>query len=119
MRGHQPLIDLRLRGWQPSAVYVADAGLDGIGCWRDWPRLATDPHVELSTTDKPKRIDVRWAYGLTVHLDTLDAGRMRDLAAAFLAAGAARVFAAVREVAGEVVREVAFEVFEPVANVEL
>jgi hypothetical protein len=104
MRGHQPLIERRLAGWRTDAVFVADVGHDKAGCWRDWPSWAMHAHVELEAKDRVRRLDLRFAAGLTVHLDAEDSQRMRELSDAFLAAGAVRVVGAVHAWRGEELR---------------
>lgn len=112
MRGHQPLIERRLRGWKTDAVFVADVGLDALGCWRNWLRWATHAHVELEPSDRMRRMDARFAYGLTVHLDAADAQRLQGLADVFMQAGAERVVGVVSERRGDEVRAVQMLILE-------
>lgn len=93
MRGHEPIIAKRLRGWVPSCVWIDD-GCDGLRLWRDWPTLrefSDQPHVEVEPKDRPKRLDLRFAAGLQVWLHGSDAGRVQALTEALVSVGAKRV----------------------------
>lgn len=117
MRGHQPLIERRLSGWRPQSVYVSDVGTGGDVAAATWPEWATLPHVALQAGDNVRRIDLRFAWGLTVFLCAASVERMEAIASAFLAAGAERVFGATYREQGEELRCDVMRVFE--ANVEV
>lgn len=93
MRGHEVLIGLRMRGFAPVQVFVSDGG-DTLKAWRDWHQWTTHPHVEIDPKDRPRRLDLRFAAGLIVHLDAANSQRLDELSDALISAGARRVIGA-------------------------
>lgn len=92
MRGHEPLIAMRLRGRRPPLVRLE---LDPMP-WRDWAEWTewTDTAmVEVSPSDVIGRLDLRFVVGMPVAVTGSDDGRVRAVYQAALKAGASRVLA--------------------------
>jgi hypothetical protein len=94
MRGHEPLVAMRMRGFLPAAVYVnADGNTPG-----DWtiPAHAAAPlfaEINVDPSETIARLDLRCLAGLTVHLNGSDPMRVAALKDACMEAGAQRVIA--------------------------
>jgi len=92
MRGHEPLIAMRLRGRKPASVWVWDR--DDFGMSKAWHQRAESqakPLVLIEPAENLQRLDLRFAVGLTVFIDTEQPERMQAMVDAFHAAGAHRV----------------------------
>jgi hypothetical protein len=99
MRGHEPLLAMRRRGFRPASVWLVDSPpptplLDGTRL--DWWAFRDTPPAEIfvEPDDSPARVDLRFLLALTVHVLMPDADRMRAFVEAAKNAGAARVFGA-------------------------
>jgi hypothetical protein len=94
MKGHEPLIAMRLRGRLPASVHLR---ADGGPCW-EWtvPAHAGAPiHADIVVDPEESigRLDLRCFVGLTIHLNGQDPERVKALSIACMEAGAARVIA--------------------------
>lgn len=97
MRGHEPILALRRRGLRPSSVWLSDAPLPRplpCGTRLDWWAFREPGPAEvcIEPADNPQRLDLRFLFGLPVHVLLDDPERMRALVDAAQRAGAARVF---------------------------
>jgi hypothetical protein len=92
MRGHEPLVAMRLRGRKPEACWIVES--DGLGItrdWQQWDASEASPHVLIEPGDQLQRLDLRFVVGLDVFLDFDDFDRMAAVCEACKLAGAARV----------------------------
>ncbi len=103
MRGHEPLLAMRRRGFRPAAVWLVDSPPPkplSCGTRLDWwafrKPLAAEVFVEPA--DSAARADLRFVIGMQVHVQIANAGRMRAFAEAAMAAGASSVFGASHQV---------------------
>jgi hypothetical protein len=91
MRGHEALIEMRLGGVAPKAVFFDADG--GWPAWwfREWPKYTPEyAHLQLDPNDNLQRLDLRCVVGLLVHV--LGSGeRQKRLRDAVIRAGASRV----------------------------
>lgn len=95
MRGHQPLVAMRMRGATPLDVMVW-VGHDGLRCWREWPVLMPQhAAIEIPPTDRLSALapQLRCVVGLTVHVGGEDLERTWAVAELCADAEAARVLA--------------------------
>lgn len=95
MRGHQPLIAMRLRGITPADVLIW-VGTDALRCWRDWPRLMPQhAAIEISPRDRLSALPplLRCVVGMFVHVGGEDLDRTWTVAEMCADADAARVLA--------------------------
>lgn len=92
MRGHEPLIAMRLRGRRPPLVRFE---LDQMPWrdWADWPTWTDTAMVEVPPSDAIGRLDLRFVVGMPVAVMGSDDGRVRAVYEAALKAGASRVLA--------------------------
>ena len=105
MIGDKQVLDHRMRGQvlPDAALYVHT----DIKPNREWQRYGERAEVAIEATDYPELLDLRFAVGLRVHVDGRDAQRVDQVAAAFVAAQAARVLTTVYELSNhraEIVR---------------
>jgi len=91
MRGHEPLIAMRLKGVRPAMVWLHDnpacADLD----WHLWRESWAQPNVLIGPEDSPARVDLRFLVGLPVVVAFNDAARMQRMTLACEEAGASNV----------------------------
>jgi hypothetical protein len=97
MRGHQPLIALRMSGLAPDLVSIATEPSP----WRDfenWPEWTDVPQIEIEPGDNLRRLDLRFLVAIeAVMVAGVDRERVDAIADACLAAGAKRVLAFAHE----------------------
>lgn len=98
MRGHQPLIAMRMRGRRPDAVFVT-VGTDPSEAWRTWP--GANPWSEIAQLEVAERErlsalapDMRCLVGLPVQVSGSDRDRTETVAQLAMEAGAKQVFVA-------------------------
>lgn len=101
MRGHEPLIAMRLRGVCPDTAWL-DVGTDNLGRWRDWPRTPTSagdllPHIEIRPHERISGLDLRCLVGITALVSGEDEARTIRVAELCLAARAKRCFVTVHD----------------------
>lgn len=96
MRGHQPLIAMRLRGKCPAGAIVT-VGTDPAKAWADWP--TSNPWAVIAQLEVPERdrlsalaADFRCLVGLVVQVVGHDQDRTSAVAQMVMEAGAKRVF---------------------------
>lgn len=95
MRGHQPLVAMRMRGVCPKTA-VVHVGLDPLKLWRDWASfMPQHPSIEVPPTDRLSALapELRCLVGLTVMVDGEDLDRTWAVAELCAAAEASRVIA--------------------------
>jgi hypothetical protein len=93
MRGHQALIDMRMRGYAPVGHVTID--VDGPTVLaKPWPCFMADyPLICDEKSDSPTRCDLRFLVGLEVNVTGCDESKVRGFYAAAVKAKAARVMA--------------------------
>lgn len=92
MRGHQPLIAMRLDGLRPDLVSI-HTDPNPWSDWRTWPEWSDVPQIEVQPDDAVGRLDLRFVVGLVVMVAGSNCERVLALYDACLKAGAARVLA--------------------------
>lgn len=97
MRGHQPLVAMRLRGKCPDTAWI-HVGTDRDKAWRDWPRdLSLSPiaHIEIQDREPLSTLasDLRCLVGMCVIVQGDSPDRVLPVADMALQAQARRVFA--------------------------
>lgn len=101
MKGHQPLIAMRLRGVVPAMVWI-DTEPDLLRSWRDWPReTPAHAHLEIEATDPLTRLDLRCITGLPVYVWGERPEVVEAVRVACIEFGASRVMTSVTETVGE------------------
>lgn len=99
MKGHQPLIDMRMAGSIPSCVWI-DTDEDKLESWRYWPAMDNRrASVQLDPTDKHP--DMRYVIGLPCYIQGTDSKAVFKARDACIEAKAARVIAMVMEKYGQ------------------
>lgn len=95
MRGHQPLIAMRMRGLCPTSAWLT-LGTDPLKTWRDWP-LMNPPLANIEINDREALSSLppqlRCLVGMVVVIDGEEPDRTLAVAQMALDAGAKRVFA--------------------------
>lgn len=100
MIGDKQVFEHRTSGGRlrDSALYVQT---DPIKPNREWRQYGEHAEIAIEANDYPELLDLRFALGLRVHVEGMDAQRVEQVAAAFSAAKAARVLTTVfTQVAG-------------------
>lgn len=93
MRGHEPVIAMRMAGVMPQSVTFSTDPVKA-DITRHWPEFTSHAHVEVEATDPIARLDLRFVVGMPlVFIDGQDAQRVDALYRACLEAGASRVIA--------------------------
>lgn len=95
MRGHEPLLTMRRRGFVPHSVTLLTTL--GYDRWvARWPAETPQwPEIEIAPDETPERLDLRFVVGLPVHVVGHDEVRVERVARCAAAAGAGRVIATV------------------------
>lgn len=107
MRGHEHIVELRRRGVVPIGGVIVDASpLDASQQATDWGREwgkagMSMAFVDIEPSETIDRLDLRFAIGLEVQVSGDDANRVREVAQAFVKAGARRVIAGAGGMVGE------------------
>lgn len=86
MRGHEPIVKMRMCGLRPTTVWVTDNGAD-----LDWHKFGSSPEVEIQKAERLDMLDLRWAAGLQVNISTMGKERAKQTFNAFLAVSPKRV----------------------------
>ena len=94
MRGHQPLVAMRLRGVRPPLARVETDPMPWAD-WADWPAWSDVPMVEVEPRDALHRLDLRCFVAMPVAVGGRDSQRVAAVFTALQAAGASRVIAMV------------------------
>lgn len=98
MRGHEPLIAMRLKGQVPHmvAINVADERDRLAG---DWHQIGVGPHLWVEPGDSIATLDLRCVVNLLVDVsgDIKHEKRVRRVFDACIKAGAARVMGAIHK----------------------
>lgn len=101
MRGHEPLIAMRLKHKRPAWVSVAVCKDSWLA--RHWHEEGmSGPHVLIEPSDSIDRMDLRFLVGLHVDIDgdVADEARVKAVFEACLRAGASRVIAGIHRPRG-------------------
>lgn len=94
MRGHEPLLAMRLRGRRPRfARFEVDPKPCEWADWADWPQWSDVPIIEVEPRDVIRRLDLRCVVGMPTFAAGADAQRLRAVVQALLDAGSPRVIA--------------------------
>lgn len=96
MRGHEPLVAMRMHGMTPATVEMQVDRPMPAWFWREWltERLPGQPihaRILVAEDDSPARIDLRCLIGLAVQVNGPNPDRVAAVAAACTEAGAERV----------------------------
>lgn len=97
MRGHAPIIRMRLAGRRPKIVFVNDFRCETSKDWHD-PGASIGQHfapdhatVQIDPTDNIALLDLRWIAGMTASVTGSTEARAKALHKACINAGAAVV----------------------------
>jgi hypothetical protein len=94
MRGHQPLIAMRMARKRPRMLYI-QLSEDTLGVCATWQsETPYRAHVEILDTDPLSMLDLRFCVGMTAVVFGEEEQRVKEVAAAVLEAGAVRCVAA-------------------------
>lgn len=94
MRGHEPLIAMRLGGMRPGTVQIY-AGTDNSGACQDWQQtMPAHAQVEVSDDEPLSGLDLRFVVGMLVFVTGENAFRVEAIHAMCLGCGAQRVVSA-------------------------
>lgn len=92
MRGHQPLIEMRMARQKPRGVWIAHRPSAFCMNWNRYGDMMHYPEVEILPTENLESLDLRFVVGLVVHAGGCeDFKRSKELHQALLAAKALRV----------------------------
>lgn len=98
MRGHEPLVSMRLAGHRPRSVWISLFPVQSWALeWAEWEPTQGDCTIELDTHDIAiaARLDLRFLVGLdNVTVSGPDSESTTRIAQACTRAGAKRVLAA-------------------------
>lgn len=99
MRGHQALIDLRREKKRPQGVWISHSPSLDCLLWHQNADTLPYPEIEILPHESPETLDLRFVYGLTVHVSGCnDYKKAKKLHDALVAAKAARVITIVGEI---------------------
>lgn len=97
MKGQQALIALRMRGYKPTNVFVTVLDAEQRYSVYTHPDMSMSlggfPEIDIEPTDKPATADFRFLAGLCVHINGLDAKRVKAFYDRILAFSPAEVIA--------------------------
>lgn len=106
MRGHEPIIKARQRGYKPAKWVWVDVGSD-TG-WQSLlaaysgaeiaPGVPGSTYVRLDQSESARMADWSWTVGLKIHVDGDDEARVMAAVEGIRAAGAARVVSVLHNV---------------------
>jgi hypothetical protein len=110
MRGHQPLIAMRLKHRKPTFVSV-DVGVNPKWLCDHWHEQGLQPHLLIEPSDPIDRLDLRFLVGLSLvhisgHVD--DEARVRKAYDACVNAGVDRVIGGLHRKQGEEIHMVEY-----------
>jgi hypothetical protein len=88
MRGHEGIIRMRKEGRKPGMVFLNDQP-----CHTDWEQFGSYPNIEISPTEQPEWLDLRFLVGLRVSVTGSTEKRAKRLSEACKKAGAITVAA--------------------------
>lgn len=71
MRGHEPLIVMRRRGFKPPIIFMGDSNMN-----HRWDRDQVTPEIDISE-DNPYLVDLRFLVGLVVCIHCVSKKRAR------------------------------------------
>lgn len=95
MKGHQPIIKMRMNGSVPNCVWI-DTDEDKLESWRYWPELDNRrASVQLEPSDKHP--DMRYVIGLPCYIQGSDSRAVFRARDACIEAKASRVIATVMQ----------------------
>lgn len=94
MRGHEAILSMRRCGVTPASVWIDDTGGPVTSMSHPatgWQVDTAHAQVEVLPTDNPRRLDLRFAAGLVVHLHTDCANRLQAFEETAQACGVGRL----------------------------
>ena len=95
MRGHQELIKMRMEGIKPMGLWVC-YGVDHSRGWEAWSKAGDTwpyPEIEIQPIENLNQLDLRFAVGLTVHIQSNEhLTKLKKIHTAFVRAHAKSVF---------------------------
>ena len=68
MRGHQPLIAMRMNRQKPNGVWISHGESSFWGTWDKYADTQPYPEIEILQREIPENLDLRFVVGLTVHV---------------------------------------------------
>ena len=103
MRGHEPLIAMRMRGKCPSHAHLT-VGEDHAQLWRYWQVMPTggrwgdlSAHIEVRPDERLSALDLRCLVGMTAHVIGHDEVRTIRVAELCQEAGCKSCFVSVHD----------------------
>ena len=78
MRGHEPIIAMRRCGVVPAAVWLHDTP-GRTDQPRKWTETGLQAQVEIDADENPRRLDLRFAVGLTLWVQSTDERRLQAI----------------------------------------
>jgi hypothetical protein len=98
MRGHELLLNLRLKGFKPALVELTVDRPMPAWYWREWhtetPHIPVQARILIDPSDTVELLDLRFVVGLSVKVDGDDQARVDRTFDAAVRAGATRVISA-------------------------
>lgn len=106
MKGHEPIIKARKRGYKPAKWVWVDVGMDpawqsSLSCYSGAeiaPGIPGATYVCLEPCESSRTADWSWTVGLKIHVDGDDEARVMAAVEGIRAAGAARVVSVLHNV---------------------
>ncbi len=105
MRGHEPIIKARIRGYKPAKWVWVDVGSDAG--WQAFlaaysgaeiaPGSPGSTYVRLDPSESARMADWSWTVGLKIMVDGTDEARVMAAADGIRSAGADRVVAVLND----------------------
>jgi hypothetical protein len=100
MRGHEPILAMRRGGFAPAAIWLHDTP-GSTDQPREWPKTGASGHVEIDAGENPRRLDLRFATGLTLWVQSTDPERLQAITEQARLCGVSRVLGALFTGQGE------------------
>lgn len=95
MKGHEPLVEMRMNGYVPNCVWI-DTDQDFLETWRTWPAM-NNASANIQIEQGDKRPDLRFVIGLPCYVQGSNSAAVFAVRDACIAAQASRVVAMVME----------------------
>lgn len=96
MRGHEFVLQMRRAGVIPAACWLDDTGCRTCLPER-WPEGTAHAQVEIEPTENPRRLDLRFAAGMTLWVSSRSSERLHQIAEQAELCGVDRVLGAIYE----------------------
>lgn len=103
MRGHEAILAMRRVGAAPACVWLHDvpAYTEHTSAGRGWQLSTNHAQVEVLEHEPARRLDLRFAAGLTLWVHTRSAARLRAVHNAARESGVGRVLGVLLQGEGE------------------